>query len=340
MPAQTRRTPARRSRSVPPVHGDRPGALVVEGVRQRVGERRDSGRVDACHQQRVAVIEDLARDRDQILRRLGRAEHDLRKAAAKRAVVVEMGHRRALDPLIEARSAGQHANELVARGGGIDLAHRDPAKQLIERGSVHGRAHLSERERTVKRSARPGWRILRRVDNGRVRASDPKPSRSSGDPDTTNGRASAGERTRPQGRTDGVDVRPQFFNRELSLLEFNRRVLAQAKDTTLPLLERLRFLTICTSNLDEFFEVRVAGLKQQIRYGATPPGVDGLPAREVLRRVTQVAHGLVREQYRVANDEILPRSRRRRSASCAAVIGPRPSSAGRASTFSTRSSLC
>lgn len=104
-----------------------------------------------------------------------------------------------------------------------------------------------------------------------------------------------------------LDPADLFINRELSLLEFNHRVLAQAEDPALPLLERLRFLTICTSNLDEFFEVRVAGLKQQLRFGAPPPGIDAVPTADVLRRVGRRAHELVEGQYRVVNEEVLPR---------------------------------
>ncbi len=97
-----------------------------------------------------------------------------------------------------------------------------------------------------------------------------------------------------------------FLNRELSLLAFNRRVLAQAADDRVPLLERLRFLCIVSSNLDEFFEIRVAGLKEQIKLGSHTPGTDGLPPQEVFRRVGQQAHLLIAEQYRLLNDEILP----------------------------------
>ena len=68
------------------------------------------------------------------------------------------------------------------------------------------------------------------------------------------------------------------LNRELGILAFNRRVLAQAADETVPLLERLRFLTIVSSNLDEFFEIRVAGIKEQIKLGITEPGPEGMPA--------------------------------------------------------------
>jgi polyphosphate kinase len=98
-----------------------------------------------------------------------------------------------------------------------------------------------------------------------------------------------------------------YINRELSLLEFNRRVLAQAKDEDLPLLERLRFLCIASAVLDEFFEIRVAGLKQQEAYGSTQRGPDNLSAPEQLRAITEIAHGLVAEQYRVLNEELLPR---------------------------------
>ncbi len=97
-----------------------------------------------------------------------------------------------------------------------------------------------------------------------------------------------------------------YVNRELSLLEFNRRVLEQAKDPNTPLLERLRFLTIASSTLDEFFEIRVAGLKQQVAYGIEQIGPDGLTAVEALRRIGDAAHALVGEQYRVLNEELLP----------------------------------
>jgi len=97
-----------------------------------------------------------------------------------------------------------------------------------------------------------------------------------------------------------------FVNRELSLLEFNRRVLEQAKDEITPLLERLRFLCISSRNLDEFFEVRVAGLKQQIDLGVQTHGPDGLTPHEQLARISELSHALVEEQYRVLNDVLLP----------------------------------
>ena len=97
-----------------------------------------------------------------------------------------------------------------------------------------------------------------------------------------------------------------FLNRELGQLEFNRRVLAQARDERMPLLERLRFLCIVGSNLDEFFEIRVAGLKAQIQLGAEGPGPDGMRPREVLAEVSLQVHALIRQQYEIFNDEILP----------------------------------
>ncbi len=103
-----------------------------------------------------------------------------------------------------------------------------------------------------------------------------------------------------------------FINRELSLLEFNRRVLAQATDEGQPLLERLRFLCIASSNLDEFFEIRVSGLKQQVAYGATQRGPDNLSPGEQLARIAEIAHGLVDEHYRVLNEQLLPALARER----------------------------
>jgi len=97
-----------------------------------------------------------------------------------------------------------------------------------------------------------------------------------------------------------------FLNRELGLLEFNRRVLAQAADDSVPLLERLRFLTIVSSNLDEFFEIRVAGLKEQIKIGIKGTSPDGRSPAEVYELVSSQARALVGEQYRLLNSVLLP----------------------------------
>ena len=96
-----------------------------------------------------------------------------------------------------------------------------------------------------------------------------------------------------------------YLNRELEQLEFNRRVLALAEDRNVPALERLRFLCIVDSNLDEFFEIRVAGLKEEIAAKA-PAGPDGIPLSEVFRQVTARAQELVARQYQVLNEEIFP----------------------------------
>jgi polyphosphate kinase len=103
---------------------------------------------------------------------------------------------------------------------------------------------------------------------------------------------------------------PSFINRELSLLEFNRRVLAQAEDIRVPLLERLKFLCISCSNLDEFFEIRVAGLKQMVKVGASNVGPDGNSPAELLTAISDSAHGLVDDQYRVLNEVLIPALKR------------------------------
>ena len=100
--------------------------------------------------------------------------------------------------------------------------------------------------------------------------------------------------------------RVPLLNRELGILAFNRRVLAQAADESVPLLERLRFLTIVSSNLDEFFEIRVAGIKEQIKLGISDPGPDGLTPKETLAIVYREARDLVTKQFDLLNDVLLP----------------------------------
>ncbi len=98
----------------------------------------------------------------------------------------------------------------------------------------------------------------------------------------------------------------QFLNRELGQLEFNRRVLAQAEDAAVPLLERLKYLCIVSSNLDEFFEIRVAGLKEQVKMGSVDVGADGMTARKTLKLIREQAHQLIARQYQVLNEDVLP----------------------------------
>jgi len=98
-----------------------------------------------------------------------------------------------------------------------------------------------------------------------------------------------------------------YLNRELSWLEFNARVLEEAADQTNPTLERVKFLSIVSSNLDEFFEIRVAGLQEQLYAGLEPQDfpADGLAPAEQLARIDQRAHHLVGEQYRLLHEELI-----------------------------------
>jgi polyphosphate kinase len=97
-----------------------------------------------------------------------------------------------------------------------------------------------------------------------------------------------------------------YINRELSLLEFHKRVLAQALDSEVPLLERLRFLCISCTNLDEFFEIRVAGLKQRMEIGAPAQGPEKIPSLEVFNTLHQEVTELVRQQYELLNEVMFP----------------------------------
>ena len=94
------------------------------------------------------------------------------------------------------------------------------------------------------------------------------------------------------------DTKPQFFNRELSWLEFNQRVLDEALNTTIPLLERLKFLAITASNLDEFFMVRVGSLKIMVDQNIVKADQAGLSPSQQLDAISQRVQKMVADQYR------------------------------------------
>ena len=107
---------------------------------------------------------------------------------------------------------------------------------------------------------------------------------------------------------DSVDLNQPglYINRELSQLAFNRRVLDLAQDPALPLLERLRFLCISCTNLDEFYEIRLAGLKQRLELKSAPVGPDDLPDSDALRAIAEEARELVKDQYHTLNELMIP----------------------------------
>ena len=101
----------------------------------------------------------------------------------------------------------------------------------------------------------------------------------------------------------------RYINRELSILDFHLRVLEQAVDPLHPLLERMNFLLIFSRNLDEFFEIRVAGVIEQLTLGNESRTPDGLTPRQVMEKISQTAHAAIERQYRILNEEILPKLR-------------------------------
>ena len=113
---------------------------------------------------------------------------------------------------------------------------------------------------------------------------------------------------RIQPQFDDIDLEePRYFeNRELSHFKFNLRVLSQAKNLSHPLLERLRFLLIFSSNLDEFFEIRISGLKKQLESGRQRPGPDGKFPDQILKIIHEQVREALDEQYRILNEDLLP----------------------------------
>ncbi len=107
-----------------------------------------------------------------------------------------------------------------------------------------------------------------------------------------------------------------YFNRELSWLAFNRRVLEQAESPDYPILERMKFLAFVSSNLDEFFEIRVAGLMQQVKSGVIERGPDGLGPKEQLRRIQSIVKRLVADQYDCWEKQIVPELEKSRVLFC------------------------
>ena len=106
--------------------------------------------------------------------------------------------------------------------------------------------------------------------------------------------------------TTSLDNPDYYINREFTALAFNERVLQLEKDERIPLLERMRYLCICSSNLDEFFEIRVAGLKEKVAISSRKVSIDGLYAEEVLSQLSKKTHLLIDELYTIFNNKLLP----------------------------------
>src|SRR6202008_2596823 len=103
-----------------------------------------------------------------------------------------------------------------------------------------------------------------------------------------------------------LDDPQYYFNRHVQWLEFNRRVLEEARDVGNPLLDRVKFLAIPANNLDPFVEVRVSSFLQRIEHGSRELSPDGLTAEQELEKVSESMHVFVRDQYKSWNDELLP----------------------------------
>ena len=151
-----------------------------------------------------------------------------------------------------------------------------------------------------------------------------------------------GSRKRPmQEDTSSLLSDPSLYiNRELSWLEFNQRVLEEAQDPSSPLLERLKFLCIVASNLDEFFEVRVAGLKQQRQSNVSEPGPDGMSPGEQLAAISARVRKMVDDKYRIWSEELVPILEKNNIFFSAAMSLRRKKSSITRSTLRSRSIRC
>ena len=149
---------------------------------------------------------------------------------------------------------------------------------------------------------------------------------------------------RPRRRTDARQPRlpdDRYLNRELSWLDFNARVLALAADPSLPLLERAKFLAIFASNLDEFYMVRVAGLKRRDEMGLSVRSADGLSPREQLRRIGERTQQIASRHARVFLDAVRPAlAERGHPRSSAGPSSTKPSASGCRPTSTSRCSRC
>src|SRR3979409_135403 len=129
-----------------------------------------------------------------------------------------------------------------------------------------------------------------------VTAAQPAPANATGTATNIDAASGAGR---------GLRLAPHLYlNRDLGQLAFTRRVLAQAENENYPLLERLKFLCIVSSNLDEFFEIRVAGLHAEIEAGAPPIGPDRTRPDQLFEQVAREIHALVSAQYQLFNQKL------------------------------------
>jgi polyphosphate kinase len=271
----------------------------------------------------VRAVDDRARREDRAQRELARlpAEGGVGASAAARPRALDRARRADEDVPRVANDARTTNGRLPSN----DTRTPDGARSLDEPRMPYG-SRVANAVRSPNGSRTPDDATAStrtrsrdaRIPDERGRRSDIFERSSRGAPraETVRGTiaAAADEMLIPQRKPDPSHLDPAldladsslYINRELSLLEFNLRVLEQAKDSSTPLLERLKFLTICSTNLDEFFEIRVAGLKQQVAYHVSQKGPDGLTPEETLMRISVNAHALVAEQYRVLNEILLP----------------------------------